>query len=83
MSFNKGGLPEVIDNNENGKIVNETDSEALLEALEEILNLSEEKKKKMSYNATKKAEKFKLENTISELERVLNEVNNCKYDMKL
>lgn len=83
VSFNKGGLPEVIDNNENGKIVNETDSEALLEALEEILNLSEEKKKKMSYNATKKAEKFKLENTISELERVLNEVNNCKYDMKL
>lgn len=71
ITFNKGGLPEIITNGVNGIIVKETSSDALAQAIEYVLNMDDEEKNKMRIEARKKAENFTINNTIQEIEKAL------------
>lgn len=71
ITFNKGGLPEIITNGVNGIIVEETSSEALAKAIEKVINMRDEEKSKMRIEAMKRARDFSIDNTISQLEKAL------------
>lgn len=71
ITFNKGGLPEIITNGINGVIVKETSSDALAQAIEYVLNMDDEEKNKMRLEARKKAENFTIDNTIQQIEKAL------------
>lgn len=71
ITFNKGGLPEIINDGENGIIVNEINSESLAKAIDKVINMNDEEKNKMSYEAKKRAEDFSIDRTIKLLEETL------------
>lgn len=71
ITFNKGGLPEIITNGVNGIIVKEISSEALAQAIEYVLNMDDEEKNKMKKEAIERSKDFSIDNTISQLEKAL------------
>lgn len=70
--FNKGGLPEIIKNEENGFIVNDISKEALANKIIEVSNLKN--KDKIRKNALETATKFKITNKIDEMYKIYNEI---------
>ena len=80
IAFNKGGLPEIIDNDENGIIVKDVNSKDLSRAIKHIINIESNKKEEMKENARKKAMKFNINNTIKEIEKSLVELKNGEED---
>lgn len=67
VTFNKGGLPEIIKNGENGFLVYETIANSLSEIIKKVI-LSDNKKE-LKEKAIETAQKFSIENTILKLER--------------
>lgn len=74
IAFNKGGLPEIIDNNKNGIIVENVSSKDLSKAIRHIINMESNKKEETKENARQKAMKFNINNTINEIEKALIEL---------
>ena len=74
ITFRKGGLPEIIENNRNGILVDEVSSVALAKAIMEVILMCDEKKKMMSEEAIKRAKKFSLDNTINNIENSLKSI---------
>lgn len=73
-----GGVPEVIDNNKNGFLV-EVSSQGLIQGLRKALDLTEEEKKRISNNARKTMEKkFNLQNNVYYVLRLIG-INHKKY----
>ena len=71
LAFRLGAIPEVIDEGENGFIVDAVSSEALAKALESAYRLYTEQPARyleMRQSARKKAETFSIENTVSKQE---------------
>ena len=68
---NKGGLPELIDNEVNGIVSTQKN---LADKLEFVLNMKAEEQKEMSKRAKEKAKRFRIENTISELESAISDL---------
>ena len=62
ITFNKGGLPEIIENGKNGFIVNDVSQEALANKIIEVINLKN--KDEIRKNAIETAKKFSIDNTI-------------------
>lgn len=72
ITFNKGGLPEIIDNNVNGFIADKDDSICLSEKLSNVIKLINSNKEtalKISDKAIETAKKFKIENTIESINK--------------
>lgn len=69
IAFNKGAIPEIIDNNINGFIVDTADKEHLAEAIDRAYALyGTQEYDNMRKNAHKKAENFRIENVVEKLE---------------
>lgn len=64
ISTNEGGIPDIIDNNETGLIVEKQDAQALADAIEWMINHPEERKRM----GEKGREKFLKEYTIERFE---------------
>lgn len=77
ITFKRGGLPEIIDNNQNGILVDDVNVKNLVKAIKQIIMLDEYKKNKIIYYAQSTAKRFTIENTIRSLEseyvKLLNE----------
>lgn len=69
ITFKKGGLPEIIKNEENGYLVEDTNEEDLAKAIVKVLQLKEEERKKIQDNAINTANKFTIRNTIEQLDK--------------
>ena len=68
VTFRKGGLPELIEDGENGYLIDEVSDENLANKILEILNLPNEEIKRLRTNAIKTSKKFSIDNTIKNLE---------------
>lgn len=62
ITFNKGGLPEIIKNEKNGFIVNDVTAESLADEIIKVINLNN--KDEIRKNAIETAKKFSIDNTI-------------------
>ena len=69
VTFKKGGLPELIENEKNGYLIDEVSEEKLANKILEILNLPNEDIKRLRKNAIQTAQRFSIDNTINELEK--------------
>ena len=72
ITFNKGGLPEIIENNVNGFIINEMSDEMLSRKIEEIINMKD--KTEIIQRAIETSKKFTITNTIDKLQYAYNEL---------
>ena len=63
ITFNKGGLSEIIENSYNGVLVEDTNSFALANAIENLKITNE-----LKNNAIRTAQKFSIKNVIENLE---------------
>lgn len=70
IAFNKGAIPEIIDDKKNGFVVIDTaDKEHLAEAIEKVYAIKNTPEyKEMRMNARKKAETFSIESVVKNLE---------------
>jgi len=67
VATNVGGIPEVVEDEKTGFLVEPKNSKILAEKIEYILNLSEEERKKIGNNGRKIIEeKFSIEKMIKE-----------------
>ena len=71
ITFEKGGLPEIITNRKNGILVKEVNSKELAKWIQYVISLDDNEKEKIRQEAIKRANDFNLENTIKEIEREL------------
>jgi len=71
VTTNIGGNPEVVENGENGFLVEYNNEDQLLKACEAIF-IDMELQNKFIQNSKKKLEKFKWENTVNETINILN-----------
>lgn len=67
VTFKQGGLPELIEDGENGFMVQEVNSKELARKIIEVIKLSEKEKLEISQNAINTARKFSITNTIQML----------------
>lgn len=70
ITFNKGGLPEIIENGKNGFILENVNEEELASEIKETKELSQENKNKIIKNAIDTAKKYTIQKTISNLEKI-------------
>lgn len=71
IAFNKGAMPEIIDNDINGYLVDDEKSQALSDAILKAYNkFQTDEYKNMRLEARKKAETFSIKNYIKELEKL-------------
>lgn len=69
VAFKKGAIPEIIDHEINGFMVDEVSAKAFAKAIEKAYDVFKtESYKQIRLNARKKAETFNIENTVSQLE---------------
>jgi glycosyltransferase involved in cell wall biosynthesis len=78
ITFNKGGLPEIIDNEKNGYIVNIVDDTELANIIIKAINLPSDKKQKMKNNAIATAGKYTIEKTINNIQQAYSDLTNKK-----
>lgn len=74
ITFNKGGLPEIIKNEKNGFIVNDVTAESLADEIIKVINLNN--KDEIRKNAIETAKKFNITNTIKEIKSSYSELLN-------
>lgn len=73
IAFNRGAIPEIIDNGENGFIVDQIDANKLAAAIDEVYALyGTQKYTEMRMHARKKAQTFSIETVVKELEALYN-----------
>lgn len=71
IAFNKGAIPEIIDNKINGFIVDTVDARHLADAIKKVYDIhNTEEYKAMRLNARQKAETFSIEKLTLQLERI-------------
>lgn len=70
ITFNKGGLPEIIDNEQNGFLVDKIDEKELAQKIKEVDQLNNEKQNEVKERAVEKARKYTIQKTISSLESI-------------
>lgn len=80
IAFNKGGIPEILVDGFNGKIINDTTPEALEKGIVDIIEYT--KYKKLIKNALETSENFSIERTIDNLRREYFKVLNNHYENK-
>jgi glycosyltransferase involved in cell wall biosynthesis len=76
IAFNKGAIPEIIEDGKNGYIVDDTTAEALSGAVSqayETLKKMPEYWNSMRISAAERAEDFTIQNMVNQLDRLLNE----------
>jgi glycosyltransferase involved in cell wall biosynthesis len=79
IATNVGGIPEIIVDGENGFLVEPRDIRGLYDKIKYVLNLSEEKRKKIGKNAKKIVEeKFSIKRMVKEYENLYREIINEK-----
>lgn len=71
ITFKKGGIPEIINNKENGILVENINSQELSNAIKNVINMKPNEKNVIIENAIKRAKDFSIDNTINELEKAL------------
>jgi glycosyltransferase involved in cell wall biosynthesis len=69
ITFNKGGLPEIIKNEENGYIVDEVSDEELANTILKAINLQQSQKDIMLKNALSTSSKYTIEKTITKIQQ--------------
>ena len=75
VAFKKGAIPEIIDNNENGYIVEPATVEALAQKLEQaIKSVSTDEGKQIRMNASIKAEKFSIINYVNAIDELCEKI---------
>ena len=57
ITTNRAGCREIVDNNENGYIIEEKNTKDLIEKIEQFINLSNDEKRQMGLNGRRKVEK--------------------------
>mgnify|MGYP002530257452 FL=1 len=67
ITFKSGGLPEIIENNKNGILVDEINVEKLASAIEQIIIMDKDEKIKLINSAKATAIKFSINNTLDKL----------------
>lgn len=67
ITFKRGALPEIIENNKNGILVDEINVEKLASAIEQIIIMNKDEKIKLINNAKNTARKFSINNTLDKL----------------
>lgn len=72
ITFNKGGLPEIIENGKNGFIVNDVTAESLADEILKVINLNN--KDEIRKNAIETAKEFSIDNTIKNLKKEYNKL---------
>jgi glycosyltransferase involved in cell wall biosynthesis len=70
ITTNIGNLPEIINNNEEGILVEPNNKKQIIEAIEKI-EKDDNFRNHIIINARQKAQKFSLENTLDNLEKLL------------
>lgn len=68
ITFKKGGLPEIIKNNENGYLIDSVDEDKLADKILEALSLPDVQFNELRKNAIEKTKKFTLDATINKLQ---------------
>ena len=77
ITFDKGGLPEIINNNVNGFIVEKDNSEELAKKINyviEIIKNDKKRAKEISKNAIETAKRFLIEDTIKNIDEVIEDL---------
>mgnify|MGYP002798834358 CR=1 FL=1 len=77
ITFKKGGLPEIINNNVNGFMADNVDYKCLSNKILDAIKLIDTDKKEallMSNRAIETAKKFKIENTIDNINKELKDI---------
>ncbi len=74
ITFRKGGLSEIIENNKNGILVDEVSSDSLAKAILKVISMSDEQKKLLMEETIKRAKDFSLNNTINNIENSLKSI---------
>lgn len=69
ITFNKGGLPEVIENNKSGIIVNRVNDKELAIAIQKVISMNSKEKDKIINFALEQSKKFTIKNTIINLKK--------------
>ena len=70
ITFNRGGLPEIIDNGKNGFLVDKIDEKELAQKIKEVDQLNNEKQNEVREKAVEKARKYTIQKTINSLESI-------------
>ncbi len=83
ITFKKGGLPEIIEDNINGFLVDEINSNNLANKIMEVIKKDYLEKQKISQNAIERSKKFIINNTIENLKinydkLIINQKKNIK-----
>lgn len=76
ITFEKGGIPEIISNGENGFLVKKISAELLAETILKVYDLSDNEKNNIINNAIATASKFTLDNTVDKLRDEYNKISN-------
>ena len=71
---NRGGLAEIVKNGKNGIAFNKNDSKELASAIEKILNMDNEEKKKIILEAIATSKKFSINSTLENLKKQYYEI---------
>ena len=71
ITFKKGGLPEIIDSEENGYLVDKVDPKSLAE---KIIQVSKSDLTKVRENAIESSKKYTIQNTIKGIEEAYTEI---------
>lgn len=74
MVYSRGALPEIISNGMDGILIDNMSPEGIAETIEYAVNMSPEKYGRISRNARKSSRRFSIENTVSRLDRVFEEM---------
>lgn len=73
IAFNRGAIPEIIDNEKNGFIIDKADVQTLANMIDRVYTLhGTQKYTEMRINARKKAQIFNIDNVVKELETLYN-----------
>jgi len=74
ITFNKGGLPELISNGQNGFLVEQVDYIKLSEAILNVIKMNDSEKNKIINNAIDTAQNFSIKNTVNKLKNVYEKI---------
>ena len=76
VAFNKGGIPEIINNQKDGFLVFDTNSESLYRSIKAIYALDITQKEEIVSNAIETAKKYSIVNTAEKLDSCYYKINN-------
>lgn len=75
ISTSAGGIPEYLKDGENGFLVNIGDYKGMTKKIQEVLNLSREKKERITQNAVNTAKRYSIENTVNKYIELFKEMS--------